>query len=190
VRSDERRTDPKNKKMKKMERSYDIAAHFKRARRGLKYRRRAFLSGGEKHMGTNPDMAAVQAFRRSYYLVARGNNRNNGTSLGAVTLNANNALGNSNGNNWRSRLHIAPRAIYFLLNFCPRRKTAAWTAPQPETPHRAAGRARKRMRGERRPMRGGSAERPRFLARLVGGAATLRVERRSAHEVIKEGRMA
>ena len=110
-------------------------------------------------------MAAVQAFRRSYYLVARGNNRNNGTSLGAVTLNANNALGNSNGNNWRSRLHIAPRAIYFLLNFCPRRKTAAWTAPEPETPHRAAGRARKRMRGERRPMRGGSAERPRFLAR-------------------------
>lgn len=112
-------------------------------------------------------MAAVQAFRRSYYLVARGNNRNNGTSLGAVTLNANNALGNSNGNNWRSRLHIAPRAIYFLLNFCPRRKTAAWTAPEPETPHRAAGRARKRMRGERRPMRGGSAERPRFLSRFV-----------------------
>lgn len=37
-------------------------------------------------------------------MVARGNNRNNGTNLGAVTLNANNALSNSNGNNWRSRL--------------------------------------------------------------------------------------
>lgn len=38
------------------------------------------------------------------FLVARGNNRNNGASLGAACLNANNGLANSNGNNWRSRL--------------------------------------------------------------------------------------
>ena len=36
-------------------------------------------------------------------MVALGNNRNNGGSLGAFNLNANNGLGNSNGNNWRSR---------------------------------------------------------------------------------------
>ena len=42
--------------------------------------------------------------RRAYFMVARGNNRNNGASLGAVYLNANNGLPNSNGNNWRSRL--------------------------------------------------------------------------------------
>ena len=36
-------------------------------------------------------------------MVALGNNRNNGWSLGAFNLNANNGLGNSNGNNWRSR---------------------------------------------------------------------------------------
>ena len=36
-------------------------------------------------------------------MVALGNNRNNGSNLGAFYLNANNALGNSNGNNWRSR---------------------------------------------------------------------------------------
>lgn len=36
-------------------------------------------------------------------MVALGNNRNNGSNLGAFYLNANNALDNSNGNNWRSR---------------------------------------------------------------------------------------
>lgn len=36
-------------------------------------------------------------------MVALGNNRNNGANLGAFYLNADNALGNSNGNYWRSR---------------------------------------------------------------------------------------
>lgn len=36
-------------------------------------------------------------------MVALGNNRNNRLELGAFYLNANNALSNSNGNNWRSR---------------------------------------------------------------------------------------
>lgn len=36
-------------------------------------------------------------------MVARGNNRNNGSNLGIASLNANNALSNSNGSNWRSR---------------------------------------------------------------------------------------
>lgn len=39
-------------------------------------------------------------------MVALGNNRNNGSDLGAFYLNANNDLGNSNGNNWRSRYTI------------------------------------------------------------------------------------
>ena len=38
--------------------------------------------------------------------VALGNNRNNGSSLGLWTLNANNYLANSNGNNWRLRLEL------------------------------------------------------------------------------------
>ena len=39
-------------------------------------------------------------------VVALGNNRNNGHSLGAFYLNANNALSNANGNNWRSRPNL------------------------------------------------------------------------------------
>ena len=39
-------------------------------------------------------------------MVALGNNRNNGSNLGAFYLNANNTLGNSNGNNWRSRASL------------------------------------------------------------------------------------
>lgn len=42
-------------------------------------------------------------------MVTLGNNRNNGANLGAFYLNANNALGNSNGNNWRSRTSPAYR---------------------------------------------------------------------------------
>lgn len=45
---------------------------------------------------------------RSYYLVARGSNRDYGTSLGAVTLYAISALGLSDGYYWRSRLHFLP----------------------------------------------------------------------------------
>lgn len=37
-------------------------------------------------------------------MVARSNNRNNGANLGIAYVNANNALSNSNGNNWRSRI--------------------------------------------------------------------------------------
>ena len=43
-------------------------------------------------------------------MVARGNNRNNGSNLGIAYLNANNALSNSNGNNWRSRPTFTPCA--------------------------------------------------------------------------------
>ena len=39
-------------------------------------------------------------------MVALGNNRNNGLNLGSFYVNANNALSNSNGNNWRSRLTL------------------------------------------------------------------------------------
>ncbi len=38
--------------------------------------------------------------------VALGNNRNNGSNLGAFYVNANNGLANANGNNWRSRLYL------------------------------------------------------------------------------------
>ena len=41
-------------------------------------------------------------------MVARGNNRNNGSNLGIAYLNANNALSNSNGSNWRSRPPLLP----------------------------------------------------------------------------------
>jgi len=40
----------------------------------------------------------------SAYLVALGNNRSNGRSLGLFTINANNGLSNANANNWRPRL--------------------------------------------------------------------------------------
>ena len=46
---------------------------------------------------------------QSYYMVALGTYRNNGSSLGSFNLNANNALSNSNGNNWRSRLYLKTR---------------------------------------------------------------------------------
>ena len=80
-------------------------------------------------MGMKPDKTAAQAFRRSYYLVARGNNRNNGGSLGAVTLNANNALGNSNGNNWRSRSTYSQKQEinYTVLSNSIRRGSSALT---------------------------------------------------------------
>ena len=39
-------------------------------------------------------------------MVALGNNRSNGSSLGSFYLNANNNLANSNGNNWRLRLEL------------------------------------------------------------------------------------
>ena len=45
----------------------------------------------------------------SAYLVAIGNNRNNGRSLGLFTINANNALNNANANNWRPRLSSRTR---------------------------------------------------------------------------------
>lgn len=44
-------------------------------------------------------------------MVALGNNRNNGANLGAFYLNADNALGNSNGNYWRSRTSPATNGI-------------------------------------------------------------------------------
>ena len=48
-------------------------------------------------------------------MVALGNNRNNGSNLGAFYLNANNALGNSNGNNWWSRASSALKQELFNL---------------------------------------------------------------------------
>lgn len=56
---------------------------------------------------------------RSWFMVARGNNRNNGSNLGLGCVNANNALSNSNGNNWRARLSLTDRRNH-------RRKTNGW----------------------------------------------------------------
>ena len=59
----------------------------------------------------------------SAYLVALGNNRNNGRSLGLFTVNANNALNNANANNWRPRLstrtreNISVKASKYFLYF-------------------------------------------------------------------------
>lgn len=53
-------------------------------------------------------------------MVAIGNNRNNGLNLGPFYINANNALSNSNGNNWRSRptltAHVERRRPACRLN--------------------------------------------------------------------------
>lgn len=49
---------------------------------------------------------------QSYYMVALGDSRGNGSSLGSFTLSAGNALSFSNGSNWRSRLslqEVSPR---------------------------------------------------------------------------------
>ena len=46
-------------------------------------------------------------------MVALGNNRNNGSSLGAFSLDAYYALGNSNGNNWWSRASSALKQELF-----------------------------------------------------------------------------
>ena len=62
-------------------------------------------------------------------MVARGNNRNNGSNLGIAYLNANNALSNSNGNNWRSRPTFTP---------CAAMRTGEVLGSKPETPHKAA----------------------------------------------------
>ena len=61
-------------------------------------------------------------------MVARGNNRNNGSNLGIAYLNANNALSNSNGNYWRSRPTFTPRAAT---------RTGEVLGSKPETPHTA-----------------------------------------------------
>ena len=82
-------------------------------------------------------MSGRREIARSYFLVARGNNRNNGANLGAVALNANNGLSNSNGNNWRSRLSNQ-RGNEKIKTYC--RKTGGKTRPtKPETPHKANG---------------------------------------------------
>lgn len=51
---------------------------------------------------------SVEVISRSFYLVARGDYRFSGGSLGAVALGANHALGNSHGAYWRSRLSFLP----------------------------------------------------------------------------------
>ena len=48
-------------------------------------------------------------------MVALCNNRNNGANLGGFYLNANNALGNSNGNNFRGRASSATRQEFLNL---------------------------------------------------------------------------
>ena len=82
-------------------------------------------------------MSGRKEIARSYYMVARGNNRNNGSNLGAVYLNANNGLSNSNGNNWRSRLSN-PTGQFEETHH--RRKTGGTIRPaEPETPLIADG---------------------------------------------------
>lgn len=63
-------------------------------------------------------------------MVARGNNRNNGANLGIAYVNANNALSNSNGNNWRSRVSLSAGVEMRLPDF----------GAEPETPHKAIDR--------------------------------------------------
>ena len=46
-------------------------------------------------------------------MVALGNNRNNGSNLGAFYLNASYTLGSSNGNYWRSRASSALKQELF-----------------------------------------------------------------------------
>lgn len=46
--------------------------------------------------------------------VALGNNRNDGLSLGSFYVNANNALANVNGNNWRGRASLRTASIATL----------------------------------------------------------------------------
>lgn len=62
-------------------------------------------------------------------MVALGNNRNNGSNLGAFNLNANNGLGNSNGNNWRSRSTYSQKQdkIYTALSNSIRRDISTLT---------------------------------------------------------------
>ena len=72
--------------------------------------------------------------------VARGNNRNNGSNLGIAYLNANNALSNSNGNNWRSRPTFTP---------CAATRTGEVLGSKPETPHGDSS-ARNARCGEKR----------------------------------------
>lgn len=61
--------------------------------------------------------------------VALGNNRNNGLNLGPFCINANNALGNSNGNNWRARPYLKANVA--------RRRFGVTT--KSGTPHKAVG---------------------------------------------------
>ena len=60
----------------------------------------------------DPDKWALQTNKtiiaRSFYLVARGGYRHNGSYLGAVYLSASYGLTASSGNNWRSRLSFLP----------------------------------------------------------------------------------
>ena len=58
--------------------------------------------------GTLPASATVELY--NWLLVARGNNRNNGSGLGIASLYANNALSTSHGGYWRSRpsLQLSP----------------------------------------------------------------------------------
>lgn len=62
-------------------------------------------------------------------MVALGNNRNNGLNLGSFYVNANNALSNSNGNNWRARPYLTANVS--------RRRFGVTT--ESATPHKAFG---------------------------------------------------
>lgn len=101
-------------------------------------------------------------------MVAVGNNRNNGLNLGSFCYNANNGLGNSNGNNWRSRIPLIARA--------ERRRPGSLT--ESETPLKADDRSR---------LWRGRAVKDSARGRLVAFGATRRPARRAAAHKGREG---
>lgn len=79
-----------------------------------------------------------QIRQQTEWRVALGNNRNNGSNLGAFTVNADNGLANANGNNWRARplllgkprrLAFLPSALHLNLEHHSRRLTLRGLCP-------------------------------------------------------------
>jgi len=72
----------------------------------------------------------MKSYKLPNHMVARGNNRNDGANLGIAYVNANNALSNSNGNNWRSRVSLSAGSEMTRPDF----------GAEPETPLKAIDR--------------------------------------------------
>ena len=75
----------------------------------------------------------IKPYKSNTLVVALGNNRSNGLNLGSFYVNANNGLGNSNGNNWRARPYLFAGPGVDRLG----------VLTKSETPHKAFGTARR-----------------------------------------------